>query len=351
VTSGLFPSGLWSSRDLLQSSMQQATKQQTIRQHYVTAGYLAGFTLGGERDSPFFVHSLQGHVREDIPGHVGFERHYHTIDIPGVSPDHLESVFQNIEGPACSLFKTLSANPGRPLLTELEVHAAIYFLVVQAARVPQSKRRYEGLIVDAGCSFMEQVSSSPEFFQRVMASVRQQGIVTDSVEQSWLRKGVESGQLTVHADKTNVAIGMLRLASAIADQLEGVHWTLWYADGPDWFICSDYPVGLFFSVAADNFLEDPRAIENPTVQLLANTIYMPLARNVAMVVHGHEGIPLVQRANQRMVAIVNAITVSHAQRFICSPTRDFVCTLPGGRMGNAREAVNALVSLQRIGPA
>ena len=331
--------------------MQRAIKPQTIRQHYVPACYLARFTLGGERDSPFFVRSLQGQVREDIPDHVGFERHYHTIDVPGVSPDYLEDVFQNIEGPACALFKTLSANPGRPLLTELEVHAAMYFLVVQAARVPQSKRRYEDLIVDAGRSFMEQVTSSPEFFQRVTASAQQQGIVTERVEQSWLREGVQSGGIKVAADKTNVAIGMLRLASAVADQLEHMRWTLWYADGPDSFVCSDYPVGLFFSVSADNVLEDPTAIETPKVRLLANTIYMPLAHNVAIVVHGNEDVPLVQRANQRMVAIVNAITVSHAQRFICSRTQDFVCVLPGGRLGNAQEAVDALVSLQRTEPA
>jgi hypothetical protein len=118
---------------------------------------------------------------------------------------------------------TAFASDTRPLLTEREVHTAIYFLAVQAARVPQSKRRCEGLVVDAGRSFIEQVTSSPEFFHRVMASAKQQGIVTESVEQSWLREGVESGQITVDADKTNVAIGMLRLASAIADQLEGMH--------------------------------------------------------------------------------------------------------------------------------
>jgi Protein of unknown function (DUF4238) len=321
-------------------------KQQTIRQHYVPACYLARFTLGGERDSPFFVRSLQGSIREDIPGNVGLERHYHTIDIPGLSPDHLESIFQDIESPACALFKTLSANPGRPLLTELEVQTAIHFLVVQAARVPQSKRRYEGLIVDAGRSFMEQVSRSPEFFQRVVASAKQQGIVTESVEQSWLREAVESGQIRVDADKTNVAIGMLRLASAIVDQLEGMHWTLWYADGPDRFVCSDYPVGLPFSVSAENVLENRRAVENPSVQLLANMIYMPLAHNVAMVVHRNEGVPVVQAATQRMIANVNASTVCQAQRFICSPTQDFVCVLPGGRLGNAQEAVSALMSLQ-----
>jgi len=51
-----------------------------------------------------------------------------------------------------------------------------------------------------------------------------------------------------------------------------------------------------------------------------------------------------------MVAIVNAITVSYAQRFICSPTQDFVCVLPDRRLGNAQEAVIALTALQGIGP-
>jgi hypothetical protein len=75
-----------------------------------------------------------------------------------------------------------------------------------------------------------------------------------------------------------------------------------------------------------------------------DAIYMPLAHNVAVAIHRLDNVPTAQRANERMVAIVNTITISHAQRFICSPIEDFVCVLPNRQLGNAKEAVEALAS-------
>jgi len=313
----------------------------TIKQHYVPACYLARFTMIGERDSPFFVHSLDGSIREDIPDHVGFERHYHTIDIPGLSPDHLEYVFQKIEAPACALFRTLASNPGRPFITHDELEIVMQFFVIQASRVPQSKRNYENMIADEGRAFMNKVAYSTEFFEEVVESALKSGAVEGSVEQKSLRDAVESGELTVVPDKTHVAVGMFRLASAIIDAIEGMHWTLWYSSDPDWFVCSDYPVGLFYSVSGD--------VVQPTVHLLPemDIIYMPLAQNVALVTHRLPNVPLVQAANQQMVAVVNAITVSHAERFICSPMPDFICNLPNGRLGNAAETIETLRSFRQ----
>ena len=317
-----------------------------IKQHYVSAGYLAGFTFQGKRDSPFFVHSLDGSpVREDIPDHVGFERHYNTIDFPGLPPDHLEAVFHEFETPACALFKTLSAHPGRPFTTEGELAAALEFVALQAARVPQSKAKYESLIVDSGRMFMNKVAYSPEFFQEVVTAAERTGVLDDSIRQDSLREAVESGEIKVATDKSHLAVGILRLTSAIFDQISSMRSTLWYADGPDWFVCSDHPVGLFYSFSG-NVFDDPTVLENPTVQLLKDTIYMPLARNVAVVLHRHTDVPAVQRAHRRMVAVVNALTISQAQRFIFSPTPDFICFLPGGRLGNARESIESLVSFR-----
>jgi hypothetical protein len=320
---------------------------QIVRQHFVPACYLARFTLQGERSSPFFVHSPDGApVREDIPDHVGFERHYHDINVPGFRPDHLEFEFQKIEGRACALFKTLSATPGRRLLTEDEKETVLFFFAVQAGRVPQAKDKYEKLIVDAARSFMEAFAHRPEFFSRAMAAAKRQGIEIDPIERERLIEAVDGGHIIPYADKTQVSVGILRLAYAVLDQVDGMHYTLLYSDGPDWFVCSDYPAGIFYSVTAGDTLEYPTNIENPTIQLLtkSKTTYVPLAYNVALMIHQHDDRPVALTADQRMVAIVNTITISHAQRFICSPTNDFVCVLPDRRLGNAREAVEALVS-------
>jgi hypothetical protein len=312
----------------------------TVRQHYVPACYLARFTLGGQRDSRFFIHPVDGSaVREDIPDHVGFERHYHTIDIPGFPPDHLEYVLQEIEAPACALFRTLAGNPGRPFMTEEELATAAEFLSLQAARVPQSQRRYDNLIVEEGRAFENKLAYSPAFFRDVVTRAIASGAVDSSVNQESLREAIESEGIEVVADRTHVAVGMFRLADGIVDAIDGMHQTLWYSNEPDWFVCSDYPVGLFYSMSGDAL--------NPTVRLLADTIFMPLAYNACWVLHRLADVPLVQLATQQMVAVANSIIVSHSERFICSPTIDFVCSLPDSRIGNAQETIETLRALRR----
>jgi hypothetical protein len=320
--------------------------QQIVRQHYLPASYLARFTFRGKRDSVFFVHRLNGvPTLEGTPNNEGFERHYHDIDVAGLRPDHLEFEFQKVEEPACSLFKTLSANPGRPFVTKEELETAVFFLAIQAARVPQAKETYKTVLADSGQAFMEKVAHSPEFFDKVTAIARQMGILTESVDQQKLREAVDGGHITVHVDNTHVSIGILRLAYAILDKINNWNCTLLYADGPDWFVCSDYPVGVRYSVLVDDMLE-PSALENPTVEFLTSPIYMPLAYNVALVLHQEDKIPITQRADQRMVAIVNTITIAYAERFICSPARDFKCVLPNRAIGNASDAVATLMSFK-----
>jgi hypothetical protein len=134
--------------------------------------------------------------------------------------------------------------------------------------------------------------------------------------------------------------------AAIFEQISRLHVTLWYADGPHWFVCSDHPVGLFYTIQSPGSVEDVFvALEEPKVELRFDTIFMPLAKNVAIVIHKQEGVPTVQRAHERMVGVVNALTIGQAKRSIYSTEREFVCGLPGGRLGSAHETIEFLVGL------
>jgi hypothetical protein len=319
----------------------------TTRQHYVPAGYLAGFTLGGKRDSIFFVHSFNGSpVRQDKPENVAFERDYNSIDADGLPKDHLEGIFnREFEGPACALFRTLSTNP-RPFVTEEEVSVAIKFLALQAARVPLSKEKYERLIIENGRRFLNRVANDPEFVQGLVgAGVWDKSDVETAQQGPPLRELVESGEIQTEAGKTALSVGILHLTSAIVDKIVSMKVTLWITPGPDWFICSDHPVALFYSISGDVF-DDPMALENPMVKVLADEIYMPIAKNVALVMHRLSDVPPAQPAHQQMVALVNQMTIMHAQRNIFSCTEDFICRLPGGRLGNAQQSVEALRSFR-----
>jgi len=317
----------------------QRTRKPTGRQHYVSAGYLARFTLQGERDSPFFVHSLvDGQVRQGTPNSVAFERHYHTIDVPHLAPDHLESIFQKIESPACALFKTLSESPGRDL-SEADKDTMLMFFAMQAARVPQSRRKYDALMLDCARAFMNEVAHSPGFYDRVMAIATKYGIETGSGDQARLREAVDGGHIYPVLAPTQSAIGIFRLTEAILDAVDGMNYGLWYSDSAA-FICSDYPVGLFYSLSAEDPLADPM----PVIAMRKTPIFMPLAHNVALVIHTLKDGPTVQLVPERIVGVVNACTVGYAQRFICSPLQDFVCVLPNRQVGNAKQTVEAIMS-------
>jgi hypothetical protein len=157
--------------------------------------------LNGERDSQFYVFSPNGRpMREAIPDSVGFENHYHDIDVPGFRPDHLEEYFQKFEAPACALFRTLSANPGRALLTSQEREIMLSFVVTQAARVPQAKRKYERLLFDSRSAFAEEMAWSSEFFDRVMAVAERNGVVPDLADRSRLLAALKGGRAHCSTD-------------------------------------------------------------------------------------------------------------------------------------------------------
>ncbi|MFZ0481647.1 MAG: DUF4238 domain-containing protein [Terriglobales bacterium] len=325
------------------------TRELVVRQHFVCACYLARFTMEGRRDSLFYVFSPDGSpMREATPNSVGFERHYHDIDVPGFRPDHLEGFFQEFEGPACGLFKALSTNPGRSLATQEERGTIASFVALQAARIPPAKNKYENLVIDSRKAFIQEMASSSDFFDEVLAAAKKHGVEIDSTDRGRLLEALQGGHIVPQVHKTELSVGILRLAHAIADQLDGMNYSLLYSDGPEWFVCSDYPVGLSLLLAVtDDLLEHQKAIEWPTVQPFGRTIFMPIAYNVAIAIHRFENRPTAVRADQRMVARINTITIANAERFICSPVPDFACVLPNKELGRATNAVAVLQQFTR----
>jgi hypothetical protein len=83
----------------------------------------------------------------------------------------------------------------------------------------------------------------------------------------------------------------------------------------------------------------------PKLDPFERTIYMPLAYNVAVMIRRFQDCPTSLRADRYMVSLVNSLTISYAERFICSPTPDFIFLTPGNKeIGNAADAAAILRS-------
>jgi hypothetical protein len=217
-------------------------------------------------------------------------------------------------------------------------------LALQAARVPQAKGKYEKLVFDSRSADANDVVNSPQAFDTFLSVAEKYGIQVGSDFQSKLLEGLRDGHIFPVVHKTEASVGILRLTHAILDQLDGMHYSLLYSDGPDWFVCSDYPVALHYELSVpDDLFERQRNIEWPKLKPIGSSIYMPLAYNVAAMIHRFQDRPTALRADRYMVSLVNSLTVSYAERFICSPTPDFTLLLPGGKqIGNAADAATVL---------
>ncbi len=186
----------------------------------------------------------------------------------------------------------------------------------------------------------EQIAHSTEFRQQVETRI---GITISPEEHDGLRNAVESGAIRFNADKNHVIFGILNLIEAFLDTIDGMFWTLLYCGGPDWFVCSDHPVGMFYKLSG-TVHDRQGAGWTPTIELATNVhhLYLPLAHNVALVLHredyGNGGV----WADQRMIGVVNCLTVANAKRFIFSLGPDFICGLPDRRLGNAKETIETL---------
>jgi Protein of unknown function (DUF4238) len=163
-------------------------------------------------------------MREDIPDHVCFENHYHTLDFSGIAPDALERLFADYEAPACALFRELAGNPARPFRSENEIEIAFNFLSLQAARVPLSKAKFETLIQEGGRTFMHEIAHNQEFFDKGIELAQRNGDLIDADRDS-LREAVETGAINVHADNGHLALGILRVAAAILEKISSMRVT------------------------------------------------------------------------------------------------------------------------------
>jgi hypothetical protein len=168
----------------------------------------------------------------------------------------------------------LSSKP-RPFATREELAIAVNFLALQAARVPLSKGKYESLIIENGHRFLHKVAHHPEFRQELvdMGALEESDIETLEEGPS-LVELVKRGEIRPVAEKSILSVSILHLAAAIFEEIASMKATLWYSGEPDWFVCSDNPVWLPCSMAG-NVSDDRTVLENPQVQLLTDSIYMP----------------------------------------------------------------------------
>lgn len=109
------------------------------RHHYVSAFYLAGFTIEGKRDSSLYTTDLEaGGQRESTPDKEGYVKNYNRA--AGDTPLRPESLVTEIEGKAAPVVKQLCQTGRMPTGTEYESLMAFVASLLARGRVSRAIR-------------------------------------------------------------------------------------------------------------------------------------------------------------------------------------------------------------------
>jgi len=289
------------------------TKSTGPRQHhYVTAGYLAGFTDTGTREGMLSVLDTKtGRWWEVKPDKAAKERDFNAVNIPGHDTNVIESGLSDLEGKAVLLIQELSATPRMPTSSELEVLAN--FMALQAVRVPAHRTPVARFIEEVGKDLLRLSAQTPEQFELMNQRLRAAGQdIPDSSFEDW-RQYVEREDV-VKANQTWLVQSMLELMGTVLTALEHRHWHLHVVrpGAPD-LVCSDNPVRvtrLRGRPGSPGGFMEPHTI-----------VTMPLTKRL-MVTATFDGPGQVTEAGETQVAKFNIATVTGAQRQVYAPARE-----------------------------
>jgi hypothetical protein len=280
--------------------------------HYVTAGYLAGFTDTGTREGMLSVLDTKtGRWWEAKPDKAAKERDFNAVNISGHDTNVIESGLSDLEGKAVLLIQELSTAPRLPTTSELEILAN--FIALQAVRVPAHRTPVARFVEEVGKDVLRISTHTPERFELMKQRLRDAGDnVPDSSFEDW-RQYVEREDV-VKANQTWLVRSMLKLMDTVLKTLEHRHWHLHVVrpGAPD-LVCSDNPVRVTrlrgLPGSPGGFME-PHTI-----------VTMPLTKRL-MVAATFDGPGDVTEAGEKQVAAFNIVTVNGAQRQVYAPARE-----------------------------
>jgi len=302
----------------------KAMKKFARNHHFVSQGYLAGFTEDGTRDGRLYVSDLVSRsVFQTKPRNVGVKRDFNRIDIDGQKPDALERALGEFEGKAISVIRGIQASGELPADEEFSYVLNLMSLFI--VRNPRSRKNMNNARHHTVRVIGDLLTSDKRLFEHHMAKAKEDGFVPQDAEVSFeaMRQFIHDDQYTVTVS-TSESLSLELAGFDNALQLLGSrYWSLVTAagDAPDFVTC-DHPVTPVF--------KDPNRCGPIGYGLPETEVSFPL--NTRQILLGVFENPLAVRIEARssQVAAINSRTVYHAARQVYSKTASVVVLRSGG---------------------
>ena len=290
--------------------------QSARRHHYVPAFCLGGFTDIGTKSGQLWVHDLvRGKQYPTSPEKVGLERDFNLLETSEIDALSLEDAFEASETRAAPVISSIAESHDLPVGEDLE--RLLEFITLLAYRTPAVRNSIADSTAHLARLILDVASSSPERWQSFIARFEREtgASMTGSYEDH--RRVIRTCEIKVHDNDWLRGMTLVGVSETL-ETMRNRSWSLLVSsDSAATFVTCDHPVSLAWT--RDELIG---GFYQPGFGLNDTRVSIPLTKTCFMM--GEYDRPSVTaRADQTVVALMNAGTALCAQRFLASPFEEF----------------------------
>lgn len=241
--------------------------------HYISQGYLAGFTNTGSKDGKLYSLDLDtGKAFRTSTANVAVKRDFNRVDVSGQAIDALENALSSFEGKAIGAIRDVVNK--RALPSEYQWMLIFNFIALIATRNPKFRASFNKAKEQTFRLLAQALVSNKEVFDCHAQKAKEAEHVQGDANFEEIKAFVASSryELEFHPQGNHQVE-----FSALDSVLPLIGRRLWSvmlapADGPE-FICSDHPAVLTWKGGRSGPIG---------FGLLNTELYFPLSRNVGL---------------------------------------------------------------------
>ena len=215
------------------------------KHHFVTRGYLQGFTDTGDKKGKIWVFDSQAQkLFNSNPRGLAWEWNFNKIDLPGNAPDCLEKMLgDKLEGKAVSVLRWICVNNDIP--HDEDFGYVLKLLTLFAVRNPAKRRSMTASRKYAHLVIGDLLASDPQLYGHHVTQARKDGFITGADVPLERMKDALRADFDLQISPQEHLATELVAFNSILEGVSARYWSLLKAtpDAPDFITC-DHPVSV-----------------------------------------------------------------------------------------------------------
>lgn len=215
--------------------------------HYITSGYLGGFTDTGKQDGVLNVADLSaGRWFQQIPRRVAYERDFNRIRTEGYAPDAVETALGRFEEKALNVIRRITSDVDLPENEDFSY--VLNLITLFAVRSPALRRAMAVARQHVYRIIEDLLASDRRVYEAENRRARAAGFLSDvEVPFEDFRKSVRREGYTLELGTEDHLSRELEVFQKLLPEVSSRYWSLLIAapGAPDFVTC-DHPVSLVY---------------------------------------------------------------------------------------------------------